>query len=47
MFENRVLRGTFGPKREKVVRGRIRLHNGEFYNFYASQNIIKMIKSGR
>jgi hypothetical protein len=47
MFENRVLRRLFGPKREEVVRGCRRLHNQEFHNLYASPNIIRVIKSRR
>jgi hypothetical protein len=42
VFENRVLRGIFGPKREEedcIMR--------EFLTFYASSNIIKVIKSRR
>jgi hypothetical protein len=32
MFENRVLRGIFGPKREDVAGGWRRLHNEELRN---------------
>jgi hypothetical protein len=45
VFENRVLRRIFGPKREEVAGGWRRLHNEERHNLYASSNIIKMIKS--
>jgi hypothetical protein len=45
--ENRVQRRIFGPKREKVAGGWRRLHNEELRNFYASPNIIIMIKSRR
>jgi hypothetical protein len=45
MFENRALRRIFGPKKEEVVGGCRRLHNEELHNLYASQNIIRMIKS--
>jgi hypothetical protein len=45
--ENRVLRRIFGPKREKVGGGWRRIHNEELHNFYASPNIIKVIKSRR
>jgi hypothetical protein len=31
MFENRVLRRIFGPKREKMLRGWKRLHNAKFH----------------
>jgi hypothetical protein len=43
--ENRVLRRIFGPRREKVAGGWIRLHNEELHNLYASLNIVKVIKS--
>jgi hypothetical protein len=36
VFENRVLRGIFGPKREGEVRGWRRLHNDEHHNLYSS-----------
>jgi hypothetical protein len=45
VFENRVLRRIFGPKREEVVRSWRRLHNEELPNLYASQNISRVIKS--
>jgi hypothetical protein len=45
MFENRALRGTFGPKREKVAGGWRRLHNEELHNLYVSLNITRVIKS--
>jgi hypothetical protein len=44
VFENRVLRRIFGPKREEVAGGCRRLHNGELHNLYASPGIITMIK---
>jgi hypothetical protein len=47
MFENRVQRRMYGPKREEVVGGRRRLHNEELHNLYASSNIIRVIKSRR
>jgi hypothetical protein len=47
VFENRVLRRIFGPKREQVAGGWKRLHNEELYNLYASQNVIRVIKSRR
>jgi hypothetical protein len=31
-FENRVLRRIFGPKREKMAGGWIKLHNEELHN---------------
>jgi hypothetical protein len=45
VFEKRVLRGIFGPKREEVARGWRRLHNEELRNLYALSNIIRVIKS--
>jgi hypothetical protein len=47
MYEKRLLARVLGPKREKVAGGRIRLHNEKLHNFYASQNIIRVIKSRR
>jgi hypothetical protein len=38
VFENRVLRRIFGPKREEVARGWRRLHNEELHNL--SQQIV-------
>jgi hypothetical protein len=47
VFENRVLRGIFGPKRDEI-RGELRkLHNGEFHSLYSSPDIIRQIKSRR
>ena len=45
VFENRVLRRTFGPKRDEVTGEWRRLHNKEHYALYISQNIIQVIKS--
>jgi hypothetical protein len=42
----RVLRRIFEPKREEMIGWR-RLHNEELHNLYASQNIIRVIKSRR
>jgi hypothetical protein len=47
VFENRVLRRIFGPKRDEVTREWRRLHNKELYGLYSSPNIIRMIKSRR
>jgi hypothetical protein len=45
VFENRVLKRIFGPKKEKVAGGWRRLHNEELHNLYASPDIIMAIKS--
>jgi hypothetical protein len=47
MFENRVLRRIFGPKREKRTGGWRKLHNEKLHNLYYSPSIIRMIKSRR
>jgi hypothetical protein len=39
VFENRVLRKIFGPKREEVAGDWRRLHNEEVHNLHASSNI--------
>jgi hypothetical protein len=46
VFENRVLRRIFGPKRDEVTGGWRKLHNEELHNLY-SLNIIRVIKSRR
>ena len=45
VFENRVLRRVFGPKRDKVTGEWRRLHDEELYDLYCYLNIIGMIKS--
>jgi hypothetical protein len=47
VFENRVLRRIFGPKRDEVTGDGKKLHNEELRNLYSSPNIIKMIKLRR
>jgi hypothetical protein len=47
VFENRVLRRIFGPKRDGVTGGWTKLHNEELHNFYSSPSIIGIIKSRR
>jgi hypothetical protein len=47
VFENRVLRRIFGPKRDKVTGDWRKLHNEELHNLYSSPNIIRMLKSRR
>ena len=47
MFENRVLRRIFGPKRDKVTREWRKLHNEELNDLYCSPDIVRVIKSRR
>jgi hypothetical protein len=47
VFENRVLRRIFGPKREEATGEWRRLHNGELNDLYSTPNVIRVIKSRR
>jgi hypothetical protein len=47
IFENRILRRIFGPRRQEVAGVWRRLHNKELHNLYASPDIIRVIKSKR
>jgi hypothetical protein len=47
VFENRVLRRIFGPKRDEVTGGWRKLNNEKLHGFYSSPRMIKMIKSRR
>jgi hypothetical protein len=47
VFENRVLRRIFGPKRGELTANWRKLHNEQRHNLYSSPNIIRMIKSRR
>jgi hypothetical protein len=47
VFENRVLRRIFGPKRGGVTGGWRKLHKEEFHNLYSSLSIIRIMKSRR
>jgi hypothetical protein len=47
MFENSVLRGIFGPKRDEVTGEWRKLYSGELHNLYSSPDIIKQIISRR
>jgi hypothetical protein len=47
VFENRVLRRIFGPKRDRVTGGWRKLHNEELHNLYSSPSMIRIIKSRR
>jgi hypothetical protein len=47
VFENRVLRRIFGPKRDEATGEWRRLRNKELNDLYSSPNIIWVIKSRR
>jgi hypothetical protein len=47
VFENRVLRRIFGPKRDEVTGEWRKLHNEELRNLYSSPDIIRQVKSRR
>jgi hypothetical protein len=47
VFENRVQRGIFGPKRDEAMGRWRKLHNEELHNLYSSPSILTMIKSRR
>ena len=47
MFENRVLKRIFGPKREEVTKEWRKIHHEEFNDLYSSPNIFRVIKSRR
>ena len=47
VFENRVLRGIFGPKRDEVTGEWRKLHNEELNDVYCSPNILRVIKSNK
>jgi hypothetical protein len=46
MFENRVLRRIFGPKRDEVTGGWKKLNNEEINIPYYSPSVIRMISQG-
>ena len=47
LFENRVLRRIFGPKRDEVTGEWGKLHNEELNDLYSSPNTIQLIKLRR
>jgi hypothetical protein len=47
VFENRVLRRIFGPRRDKVTGGCKKLLNKDLHGLYALPSIIRIIKSRR
>jgi hypothetical protein len=47
VFENKLLKRLFGPKRDEVTGERRKLHNEELRDLYPSPSIIRIIKSRR
>ena len=47
VFENKVLRRIFGPRRDEVTGEWRRLYNEELSNLYSSPNSVRVIKSRR
>jgi hypothetical protein len=47
VFENRMLRSIFGPKRDEVTGGWRKLHNEVLHGLYSSPSIIRVIKARR
>jgi hypothetical protein len=47
VFESRVLRRVFGPKRDEVAGGWREMHNEDLHNSYSSPSIIRIMKSRR
>jgi hypothetical protein len=47
VFDNRVLRGVFGPKRDQVTGEWRKLHNEEINGLYSLPNIVRVVKSRR
>ena len=47
VFENRVLRRVFGPKRDEVTREWRKLHTEELNDLYSLPNIVRVVKSRR
>jgi hypothetical protein len=45
VYENRVLRGIFGPKRDEVTEEWRKLHNEDFNYLYCSPIFVRVIKS--
>jgi hypothetical protein len=47
VFENRVLRRIFGPKRDEVTGEWRKLHSEKLHDLYSSPDIIRQVKSRR
>jgi hypothetical protein len=44
VFENRVLRRVFGPKRDEVTGEWRKFHNEELNDLYSLPNIVRVVK---
>jgi hypothetical protein len=47
VFQNRVLRGIFGPERDEVTGEWRKLHNEELNDLHSLPNIVRVVKSRR
>jgi hypothetical protein len=47
VFEDRILRRIFGPKRDEATGEWRKLHNEQLHSLYSSLNIVRQIKSSR
>jgi hypothetical protein len=47
VFENRVLRRIFGPKRDEVTGSWRKLHNEELHGLHSSPSIVSVMKARR
>jgi hypothetical protein len=47
VFENRVLRKVFGPRRDEVTGEWRKLHKAELNDLYSLPNIVRVVKSSR
>jgi hypothetical protein len=47
VFENRLLRRIFGPKRDEVTGEWKKLHNEDLHDLYSSPSIIRIMKARR
>jgi hypothetical protein len=45
VFENRMLRRIFGPRRNEVTKEWKKLHNEELNDLYSTPNIVRVVKS--
>jgi hypothetical protein len=46
VFENRVLKSVFGPRRDEVMGHGTKLHSGELHNLYSSPDILGRSNQG-